>query len=89
MSRYILFLSLVFLVCIAFSEEKHMLITKRCLCSKLYEKLRPGNIKEWKVHKPSAFCDTAEIVVTLKKPPVKVCLNPESQQGRGMKSLQL
>ncbi|KAI2664528.1 C-X-C motif chemokine 11 [Labeo rohita] len=57
---------------------------KRCLCSRTHDSLRPGNIKEWKVHKPSASCDTTEIIVTLKKPHIKVCLNPNSKQGRGL-----
>ncbi len=28
-----------------------MFISNRCLCSRTYDSLRPGNIKEWKVHK--------------------------------------
>ncbi|KAK7164820.1 hypothetical protein R3I94_003266 [Phoxinus phoxinus] len=82
MSRTIFLLSLVFLICMAFTEGQRMFISKRCLCTRTYDSLRPGNIKEWNVHKPSAFCDTTEIVVTLKKPPIKVCLNPKSPQGQ-------
>ncbi|KAG1958969.1 C-X-C motif chemokine 11 [Pimephales promelas] len=77
MSRTIFLLSLVFLICMAFTEGQRMFISKRCLCSRTYD-IRPGNIKDWKVHKPSAFCGTTEIVVTLKKPQIKVCLNPKS-----------
>nr|AXF84169.1 chemokine ligand 20b [Ctenopharyngodon idella] len=82
MSRTIFLLSLVFLICMAFTEGQRMFISKRCLCSRTYDSLRPGNIKEWKVHKPSAFCDNTEIVVILKKPHIKVCLNPKSPQGK-------
>ncbi|XP_051979919.1 LOW QUALITY PROTEIN: C-X-C motif chemokine 10 [Xyrauchen texanus] len=88
MSRSILLLSLVFLIYIAFTEGQHMFMSQRCTCFKIYKKLRPENIKKWKVHKPSAFCDTTEIGVTLKNPQVEVCLNPESQMGRRLKSIQ-
>ncbi|XP_067296213.1 C-X-C motif chemokine 11 [Pseudorasbora parva] len=82
MSRTIFLLSLIFLICMAFTEGQRMFISNRCLCTRTYDSLRHKNIKEWKVHKPSAFCDTTEIVVTLKKPRHKVCLNPNSQQGK-------
>ncbi|XP_016309081.1 C-X-C motif chemokine 10 [Sinocyclocheilus anshuiensis] len=82
MSRSIFLLSLVFLICLTFTEGQWMFISKRCLCSRTYDGLRPGNIKEWKVHKPSAFCNTTEIIVILKKPHIKVCLNPNSKLGR-------
>ncbi|XP_058630591.1 C-X-C motif chemokine 10 [Onychostoma macrolepis] len=61
---------------------QRMFISKRCLCSRTYDNLRPGNIKECKVYKPSAFCNTTEIIVILKKSHIKVCLNPNSKLGR-------
>ncbi|KAL1274918.1 hypothetical protein QQF64_027732 [Cirrhinus molitorella] len=51
---------------IAKSKQVHrghrMFASKRCLCSRTYDSLRPGNIMERKVHKPSASCDTTEIM---------------------------
>ncbi|XP_016423813.1 C-X-C motif chemokine 10-like [Sinocyclocheilus rhinocerous] len=85
MSRSIFLLSLVFLICL-FTEGQWMFISKQCLCSRTYDSLWPGNIKEWKVHKPSAFCDTTEIIVILKKPHIKVCLNPNSKLGRQLQA---
>ncbi|XP_016416683.1 C-X-C motif chemokine 11 [Sinocyclocheilus rhinocerous] len=82
MSRSIFLLSLVFLICLTFTEGQRIFISKRCLCSRTYDGLRPGNIKAWKVHKPSAFCNTIEIIVILKKPHIKLCLNPNSKLGR-------
>ncbi|KAA0717274.1 hypothetical protein E1301_Tti020815 [Triplophysa tibetana] len=82
MSRSIILLCLVFMICISFNEGQRMFRGQRCLCSKTYDRLRPDNVMDWKVHKPSAFCDTTEIVVTLKKPQMKVCLNPKSPMGR-------
>ncbi|XP_073807277.1 platelet basic protein isoform X2 [Danio rerio] len=85
MRRTIFLLSLVFLICLASTEGQRMIFRKRCLCTRTYEHLRPGNIKGWKVHNPSALCDVTEIVVVLKKPQVSVCVNPESKLGQRLK----
>ncbi|XP_073695518.1 C-X-C motif chemokine 10-like [Garra rufa] len=82
MSRSIFLLSLIFLICLTFTEGHRMFGHKRCLCSRTYDSLWYGNIMEKKVHPPSASCDTTEIIVTLKKPHIKVCINPHSKLGR-------
>nr|XP_055055854.1 C-X-C motif chemokine 10 [Misgurnus anguillicaudatus] len=87
MNRSIILLSLVLVICIAFSEGQRMFLSKRCICSKTYDKIKPENIKEWKVHKASAFCSTTEIIVTLKKPHLKLCLNPKSPMGQQLQSV--
>ncbi|XP_043094470.1 interleukin-8 [Puntigrus tetrazona] len=82
MNRSIFLLSLVILSCLTFTEGQRMFISRRCLCSRTYESVQPRNIKEWRVHEPSASCKTTEIIVILKKPHKKVCLNPNSKLGR-------
>uniref|UniRef100_A0A8C1WPR1 Uncharacterized protein n=1 Tax=Cyprinus carpio TaxID=7962 RepID=A0A8C1WPR1_CYPCA len=70
MSRSIFLLSLVFLICLTFTEDCLLSVTRR------------GVALPWLPRLPSAFCNTTEIIGILKKPYIKVCLNPNSKLGR-------
>uniref|UniRef100_A0A8C1BSS4 Uncharacterized protein n=2 Tax=Cyprinus carpio TaxID=7962 RepID=A0A8C1BSS4_CYPCA len=66
MSRSIFLLSLVFLICLTFTEDCLLSVTRRGVALPRL---------------PSAFCNTTEIIGILKKPYIKVCLNPNSKLG--------
>ncbi|XP_036454656.1 platelet basic protein [Colossoma macropomum] len=73
MSRPILLLLLVSLVCATVCTAFRLDGRQRCLCTTAH-KVNPRNIKDWKVHRPSAYCRNTEIVVTLRNQK-KVCLH--------------
>uniref|UniRef100_A0A8C1R9R8 Chemokine interleukin-8-like domain-containing protein n=1 Tax=Cyprinus carpio TaxID=7962 RepID=A0A8C1R9R8_CYPCA len=66
MSRSIFLLSLVFLICLTFTEGNIFFIIQNYITLPRL---------------PSAFCNTTEIIGILKKPYIKVCLNPNSKLG--------
>ncbi|XP_062307543.1 C-X-C motif chemokine 9 [Osmerus eperlanus] len=55
----------------------------RCLCTgTLRRRVQSRNILNRRVFQPSLWCDHSEIVLQLIKPTIKVCLNPNSDQGK-------
>ncbi|XP_068955114.1 C-X-C motif chemokine 11 [Petaurus breviceps papuanus] len=54
-----------------------------CLCrGTLVEAVNPANIKKASIFFPSSRCQKKEIIITLKRGGVKICLNTESKQGK-------
>ncbi|XP_072521184.1 platelet basic protein [Salminus brasiliensis] len=80
MIRSILLLLVSSLMCATVCTALRMDGRQRCICITLY-KVKPWNIMNWQVHRPSASCGIDEIVVTLRNQK-KVCLDPNTKAWR-------